>query len=333
MKWKRHKLTFMVIPDANSQVIRFRLSPIAILAALLFIVMLTAAAVTLFFMYGNRSSEVDRLQLKLSASTGAYEKIVSDKDRHIDDLQTEIAGLSEQAKTIQDKMADIRKLESELKEIAGMEPGVAPADTAVAASGEEGYAMDGEGTGGEDLPVSEDAIDDLVKEASDDFRDIGEWIADMKPRLEETKDAVIARQKLLRVTPTIWPTDNRKITSEFGVRRDPFTHRARFHAGIDISGDTGDPVYATADGTVVHAGKDGSHGNNVLISHGNGIRTHYSHLSKISIAEGAKVKKGDVIGVMGSTGRSTGPHLHYEVLVNGTNIDPQPYLRASRKDN
>ncbi|WP_276355538.1 M23 family metallopeptidase [Cohnella caldifontis] len=333
LKWNRQKFTFMVIPDANSQVVRFRLSSGWLFGALIAVAIVTISAAVALVLYGDRKTEVARLKHQLADATGKYEQIISDKDRHIGDLQTEVADLSDQAKSIQDKMADIGKLETQLKQIAGLEkPSSGSAGSGEGTAAEsEGYAMDG-GTGGEELPVTDGEIADMVEETRQNFADLGQWIEEMKPRLEETKDAVLKQQKKLMATPTIWPVDSRKITSTFGVRKDPFTHRARFHAGIDISGDTGDPVYATADGVVSHTGRDGDHGNNILVSHGNGLTTHYSHLSKILVKPGAKVRKGEIIGEMGSTGRSTGPHLHYEVYVKGTHVDPKPYLQTDRKD-
>lgn len=333
MIWKRQKLTFMVIPDANKQVIRFQLSSIVLLSALVLFIVLALAATVAILLYNDSTDKIGKLEQQLTASTGQYEQIIAGKDKHIEDLQTEVAGLSDQARSIQDKIADVSKLESELKQLTGIES--PDGGTAVAQMLEDAdeYAMDGEGAGGEELPVTDWEIDELVLTTQENFTDLADTIDRMVPRLEETKDIVQRMQAKLRVTPTIWPTDSRKITSPFGVRKDPFTHRARFHAGIDISGSTGDPIYAAADGTVTGAGRDRSHGNNILVSHGNGIKTHYSHLSKMLVKPGATVKKGDIIGLMGSTGRSTGPHLHYEIYVNGEHVDPKPYLKADRKEN
>ncbi len=333
MKFGKHKFTFMVIPDANRQVFRMQLSAFWIAAAFIILIGLAISAAAALILYGARQAEVGHLKQKLAASTGQYEKIISEKDRNIGDLQLEVAELSDQAKHIQDKMADLSELETELKQIAGLETpkngtkdnkSVAISDTAM-----EGIAG---GTGGEDLPLTEEYVSGLLLETHQNFSDLEGRIEEIKPRLEETKVAVLKMQAKLAVTPTFWPTDSRKVTSEFGIRRDPFTGRARFHAGIDIGGNTGDPVYAAADGTVSLADYSSSHGNNILISHGNGLKSHYSHLSKIIAKTGTKVKKGDIIGLMGSTGRSTGPHLHYEVLKNGTQVDPQTYLKASRKE-
>lgn len=337
MKWNRQKFTFMVIPDANSQVVRFRIPAVLLVGALVLAIALAALAAAALILYGNRRTEVMELKQKMAASAVEYEKTISDKDRQIGDLQTEVAGLSVQAKTIQDKMADIGVLETQLKQIAGLKPSKndSPGNPKAEKTETDRYALNGsagDGKGGEELPVTEMEMNELLANTRDDFLDLGSLIDRMKPRLQATKDAVLKQQARLRVTPTIWPVDSRRITSTFGVRKDPFTNRARFHSGMDIAGDTGNPVFATADGTVTYAGFDGENGNNIWISHGNGITTHYSHLSKILVEPGTKVRKGDLIGKMGSTGRSTGPHLHYEVKVSGALVDPQPFLQADRKD-
>jgi murein DD-endopeptidase MepM/ murein hydrolase activator NlpD len=335
MKWRRQKLTFMVIPDASSsQVVRFQLSAIVLLSALVLMAASTAAAIIVLLFFNGSNGEVGRLKHELANATGKYEKMLSDKDRHIGDLQTEVAGLSDQAKSIQNKMADLNKLESQLKEIAGIpSSNKGAAKTVPDGTGQTtDYAMDGGGAGGEDLPVTNEAMDDLLMQTRSDFSTIDRLIQEIKPRLQQTKEAVQQKQKELSKTPTIWPTDSRRVTSLFGIRTDPFTHQARYHAGLDISGDVGDPIYAAADGTVTDAGKQGARGNYVEISHGNGLLTRYMHLSKILTTPGTKVKKGDIIAELGNTGRSTGPHLHYEVSVDGGNVDPRPYLQTTRKE-
>jgi murein DD-endopeptidase MepM/ murein hydrolase activator NlpD len=118
------------------------------------------------------------------------------------------------------------------------------------------------------------------------------------------------------------------LSSGFGVRVDPFGHGAAMHTGLDFRGDSGDPVRATANGTVKTAGWSGGYGNMVEIDHGNGLATRYGHLSSIEARAGQVVKIGQIIGRIGSTGRSTGPHLHYETRVNGEAVDPQKFLRA-----
>lgn len=129
----------------------------------------------------------------------------------------------------------------------------------------------------------------------------------------------------LATKPSIWPT-NGEITSGFGWRTSPWGDGSELHPGIDIANSMGTPVVATADGEVVKSEASGGYGNIVQIDHGNGITTIYGHNSRFAVSVGQSVKKGQVISYVGSTGRSTGPHLHYEVRVNGTPVDPTSFL-------
>ena len=127
--------------------------------------------------------------------------------------------------------------------------------------------------------------------------------------------------------PSVQPVEHLAFTSNFGVRSDPFRGTAAFHAGVDIPGPVGTPVYATADGIVDRAERAGGYGNMVEINHGKGIQTRYGHLSKILVAPFTRVHRGQLIALMGSTGRSTGPHLHYEVRIDGAAVNPIPFLQ------
>jgi murein DD-endopeptidase MepM/ murein hydrolase activator NlpD len=125
--------------------------------------------------------------------------------------------------------------------------------------------------------------------------------------------------------PTIGETD---VMSSYGVRLDPFLRQPAMHTGIDFRGETGDAVLASAAGEVVQAERNGGYGLMVEVDHGNGLASRYAHLSAMAVTVGAKVKAGDLIGRIGSTGRSTGPHLHFEIRSNGDTTDPQRFLRA-----
>jgi murein DD-endopeptidase MepM/ murein hydrolase activator NlpD len=109
---------------------------------------------------------------------------------------------------------------------------------------------------------------------------------------------------------------------------DPFLRRPAMHTGLDMRGDVGDPVRVTASGQVTIAGREGGYGNMVEVNHGNGLATRYGHLSQIDVKVGQHVRIGEVVGRIGSTGRSTGPHLHYETRIDGEAVDPQKFLRA-----
>ena len=136
-------------------------------------------------------------------------------------------------------------------------------------------------------------------------------------KLDTVRKGVETTQALAAATPSIWPLVAGWPSSGFGPRADPVTGEPELHTGLDISADRGTPVHATADGTVESAGYDGGYGNCILIDHGFGIGTRYGHLSGYAISVGQTVKRGQVIGYVGSTGHTTGPHLHYEILLNG----------------
>jgi murein DD-endopeptidase MepM/ murein hydrolase activator NlpD len=121
------------------------------------------------------------------------------------------------------------------------------------------------------------------------------------------------------------------VTSSFGSRVDPFFGRAAMHSGIDFREEYGSPIRATAAGKVISAGQNGGYGNMVEIDHGNDITTRYAHMSAISVSAGDTVVAGAIVGKLGSTGRSTGPHLHYEVRINDEAVDPMRFLRAGGK--
>ena len=138
------------------------------------------------------------------------------------------------------------------------------------------------------------------------------------------------RNQLAAATPSIWPTHG-WLSSSMGNRADPFTGEKDFHPGLDISADKGDPVYATADGKVVNAAAAGNYGNLVIVDHGYGLETRYGHLSAFKVKLGQTVKRGDLLGLVGSTGRATSSHLHYEVRANGRILNPLQLLLNPRR--
>jgi murein DD-endopeptidase MepM/ murein hydrolase activator NlpD len=148
----------------------------------------------------------------------------------------------------------------------------------------------------------------------------------LEDRLSSVKTQVENQETLARATPSTWPIVTGWLSSGFGMRSDPFTSQPEFHAGLDISADKGTPVHATADGTIKMAGYDGNYGNCVMIDHGFGIATRFGHLSGFAVTVGQKVKRGQVVGYVGATGRATGSHLHYEILINGRAVNPLRFL-------
>ena len=138
-----------------------------------------------------------------------------------------------------------------------------------------------------------------------------------------------ALERGLEGIPQVAPAHVKMVTSSFGYRRDPFTGRAAMHSGLDFKGPTGAPIYAAAKGTISFVGRKSGYGNVVEIKHGNGMMTRYAHMSKFRARVGQAVAAGDVIGAIGSTGRSTGPHLHFEVRINDRAVNPRPLLETA----
>lgn len=150
-------------------------------------------------------------------------------------------------------------------------------------------------------------------------------LTSLERHLNVLRSTVEKREALLNATPSIWPVHG-WLTAGFGMRPDPFSGKADFHPGLDISAERGTPVQATAAGTVELAAPSGDYGNLVVVDHEFGLATRYGHLSKFAVWQGQQVKRGDIIGYVGATGRATGPHLHYEVLVGGKLMNPLQLL-------
>ena len=159
----------------------------------------------------------------------------------------------------------------------------------------------------------------------DTFGVLRDLLQALESRLRNVRKDVERQEALAAATPSIWPAHG-WLTGTFGGRSDPFTGEPAFHQGLDISTEKGQPVFATADGTVESANYTGDYGNLITIRHDFGLTTRYGHLSKFNVKPGDNVHRGDVIAFVGSTGRSTGSHLHYEILVNGKLMNPLQLL-------
>jgi murein DD-endopeptidase MepM/ murein hydrolase activator NlpD len=164
------------------------------------------------------------------------------------------------------------------------------------------------------LPI----VDDSAHSTLSGLRGV---LGSIESRLAFVKTRVEREQALARATPSIWPIVG-WLSSGYGHRRDPFDGSPEFHAGLDIAADRGTPIRATADGTVVSAAPNGNYGNAVLIDHGFGLSTRFGHLSRFNVGPGQRVRRGEAIGFVGSTGRATSPHLHYEIHLNGKHMNP-----------
>jgi murein DD-endopeptidase MepM/ murein hydrolase activator NlpD len=183
--------------------------------------------------------------------------------------------------------------------------------------------------GGQALPpeAARALVSTAVTSPENTFGVLRDLLSVIETRLRAMSGDLERRKLLAHATPSIWPAVG-WLTDGFGSRRDPFTGETTRHQGLDIAGQTGQPVYATADGVVRAAERSGEFGNLVVLDHEFGLVTRYAHLSRFAVQPGQRVTRGQAIGDMGSTGRSTGPHLHYEVWANDRPLNPLQLLTA-----
>lgn len=243
--------------------------------------------------------------------------------------QEQLLQISKKANNLQDQLDEISQMELELRQISGV-GGNDEADNAVRSKNEEKDKDSEEGEtahDGQGGPLIEPDVE-IVRAALDDLE---LKIAARKMSMEQLKAAMKERAPIGTFIfsgtpgsgmPSIWPAVG-DVSSPYGLR----WNGSDFHPGIDIANDYGTPIVATADGTVEEAGwNTGGYGNLVDIDHGNGYKTRYAHAQQVVVSPGQYVHKGQVIAYMGSTGYSTGPHVHYEIYINGQRVNPVGYL-------
>jgi murein DD-endopeptidase MepM/ murein hydrolase activator NlpD len=177
---------------------------------------------------------------------------------------------------------------------------------------------------GGDMGIPAAAWADALADRTETFLSL---FSELEPGLNDQLVKAEELSALERALPSVWPAEG-EVTSRFGWRRSPFGTRWRFHSGLDIARRRGVPVLSTADGVVSSAGWDGGFGRAVYVDHGLGVSTAYAHLHHLDVSTGDRVIAGQRIGSMGSTGRSTGPHLHFELRFDGVPVDPADYLPA-----
>ncbi len=182
--------------------------------------------------------------------------------------------------------------------------------------------------GGAPAPVGSAALSAAIGSPDATFGVIRDLLTALESRLDSARTGIERRRALAAATPSIWPVAG-WLSSSYGRRTDPFTGGAAFHEGIDIVADRGQPVFATADGQIATSGRNGHYGNLVVVKHPFGLETRYGHLLRTNVSVGQSVRRGDIVGFVGSTGRSTSPHLHYEVWLNSRIVNPLRLLSTN----
>jgi len=310
-KQKKSSFTVLIIPNSESKIGKWRLPGWVFTALFALAVVSVAVAVYFTVSYRNLEDEVAQLQ---------YLKDVTQKQAQ------EIYQLQQFAAQAEEELDRVGRLDTEVRELVGFEPADSGAsgrsnlkDSSFSSRNDQGIVPSSR-IGAASLGIAE--LDALQGRLEDIYLRTGQSVA----MLNELKEDTAARLEYLEAVPNLWPIQGR-ITSPYGNRKSPFTGRPEFHNGLDIASRSGTPVAAAATGTVQFSGWKAGYGEFITISHGYNFSTGYGHLSKILVKQGEKVQKGDIIGRVGSTGRSTGPHLHLEILVNGQTVDPLTYLK------
>ena len=254
--------------------------------------------------------QTDRDNAALLETIASQRIEIVDQRRQIQMFAGEIQGLKEQ-------ITKLGRLEKQVRLIADI-------DKSGRSSGIWGIGGVSKIDLDQELPI--DAHHNaLIREMHHQVKQIKSIADKEKLDFNDLIDKLTKKKNLLASTPSIKPVSG-IITSLFGYRKSPFTGRRTFHSGLDISNRRGTKIVSTAVGKVVFAGRKTGYGNVVIIDHGYGKATKYAHLNDILVHKNQQVKRGEVIATLGNTGRSTGPHLHYEVLVNGTPVNPSKYI-------
>lgn len=291
--------TVLVVPDATSRIRTLHI-PKALLGGLAAVAGLVCIAI-LFFIYQAVSLSGHMLELRrLRAAAGQHTRLLEKIDR------------------LEEEMVRMRDFDLRLRTVAGLE--VKEGDGSFLAAG-GADTMNSRAMMVAAVAHQAPSTDTLAKELDR----LGHEIHDRGKSFQELIDQLEAKRSVLASTPTIWPVKG-WLTAGFGQRRSPFTGRRQMHDGVDISNSVGTTVVAPADGVVSYAGPLGGFGNVLSIDHGHKIGTFYAHLHHQKVTRGQRVKRGEVIALLGTSGRVTGPHLHYEIQVNGATVDPSKYV-------
>lgn len=300
MEQNKESFTIMIVPHSGKSTFSISIPSVVfkILGGILTCAAALALATIVHFSISYKHVKADAKELSIKA-----------KDYEM--LQEQLRFFVEKTHILEEKMNEIEKLDSDLRGLLKNDPSL----------GKKSKPEASVNISNRGVLASRGTID---RERAI-LMSLEKKLPEQEKSLEELKDAVIQRNERLSCTPSIRPV-NGKITSAFGYRRSPFGRRREFHDGVDIAASYGEIVAATADGVVSFVGYRPGYGKTVTISHGYGFETSYCHNSSITVKVGQQVKKGQTIAKVGSTGRSTGPHVHYMVLLNGVLKNPSDYF-------
>lgn len=276
------------------------------------LVTLMVAAFVAGIAFGDRRAEAEALaDIKKWSTQLTEQREAIDEARRI--LDDQVGALAVRLGQAHARIIRLDALGKRLTEVADLDTGEFNFDTAPAVGGPQSDEVAGEGPAVPTLVALLDSLDGAVD--------------DRGRQLAALETLILSRELARQIIPGGRPVESGYISSFFGKRPDPFTGETAFHSGIDFAGAPGTRVLAAADGVVSYAGPDGGYGKLVEITHGNGYITRYAHNSTVLVEPGQTVRRGDPVALMGTTGRSTGTHLHFEVLRDGRPVNPVSFVR------
>lgn len=302
MSSSNESFTLIVVPDRHAEVRRFHLRKAWVLQALAGLGALVLVGLVMSAHYASVVSEARE-------NPALREENLK--------LKGELAVIREQLQHVGQTLDRVERFDQKLRAITLLSDpqrnlAMGPTEQQpLAASGENQFVRSKDAEGPQVLGQKLEKLSAEATRQEQSLQELQAYFQDQK--------------SLLASVPSVWPVRG-WVTSDFGSRLDPYTSERVMHAGLDIAGPHGKEIIAPADGTVVFAGLEGGYGNVLVIDHGYGVKTRYGHLAFIKAKSGERVRRGDVVAGMGNTGRSTGPHLHYEVRVNGVAQNPRKFI-------
>jgi len=307
--WKQ-KFTFMLIPHNGKTIRQFKLNKLILIVTLSTFIFTSIFFITATLLLYNHNTILNA-ELEIKNDKINNLNIIAEQQK------MEIDNLKSTSKFVIDKLNQLYALENQVRDMVGLE-NKNEVNTLIASRSLDTRLVD---TNSVDTIMN---IDDLNNEETVDI--ISSLIEEEKGKYDQLIKDVEKQLKFLESKPDKWPVSGR-ITSKFGYRRHPITGRRDFHKGIDIANNSGTDIVAAGSGVVTYSGYNGGYGRVIIISHGYGYKSVYAHNSKNMVDVGDRVDKGDIIAKLGSTGVSTGPHLHFEVHYNGEQINPLKILK------
>ena len=305
----KKKLTLLIFDSAGTPVRQTTVPRMLFPVCVLLIVgaaMLLYWGIADYCRLRSEANQVHRLRADLEQQT---EQVTQQK--------SQIAAFSHKIDALKTQLASLQDFENKIRIIANLEPNNDSASM-FGVGGSDPEAMD-------PTAMMEHDYEEMVRDMHTEINEIDHASVQQLDSFSSIFSQLEGKRNMLAATPSIRPVKG-WITSQCGRRLSPFTGRREFHRGLDIATQQGTEIIAPADGIVTYAGKKGLMGNMITIEHGFGMVTRYGHIHKLLIKRGDRVARGEVIALVGNTGRSTGPHLHYEVRLNGVNVNPMNYF-------